>query len=218
MAMTSPAFPALELSGAVELVATHVLETMGSARAVRYFTDEAVSAQLLDALVWAATRASSPDNSQPWEFVVVTDARVKDGISEAIRSFLDTVSAMDSTDDPVRSRTRSGAVHLIEHLAEVPALIFVCGRNEYPATAPEEKYLWGALHAASQNMVVAGRSLGLSVVLTMLHIAAPGQLRSLLDLPSDLRIGSIMAVGWPARKFGLVTRRPIEEVIHYDRW
>ena len=67
-------------------------------------------------------------------------------------------------------------------------------------------------------MVVAGRSMGLSVVLTMLHIAAPGKMRTLLNLPSDVRIGSMMAVGWPAKDFGPVTRRPIAEVIHRDRW
>jgi nitroreductase len=214
----SPAFSALELPWELEPTAKHVFEVMGTARAVRYFNGEPVSSDRLDALVWAATRASSPDNSQLWDFVVVTDAGVKSEISSVIRSFLDTVSEMDPTTDDVRSRTRTGAVHLIRHLADVPALIFVCGQNSYPVDAPEEKYLWGALHAASQNMVVAGRSMGLSVVLTMLHIAAPGKLRSLLNLPSDVRIGSMMAVGWPAKIFGPVTRRPIEEVIHRDRW
>lgn len=217
MTTASPASSALELPWDLEPAAKHVFEYMGTARAVRYFRDEPVSSDRLDALIWAATRASSPDNSQLWDFVVVTDQSVKDEISAVIRSFLDTVSAMEPTADDVRSRTRTGAVHLIEHLAQVPALIFVCGKDAYPLDAPEEKYLW-ALHAASQNMVVAGRSMGLSVVLTMLHIAAPGKMRTLLNLPSDVRIGSMMAVGWPAKDFGPVTRRPIAEVIHRDRW
>jgi nitroreductase len=216
--MASPAFSAMDLPWEFEPTAKHVFEVMGSARAVRYFTDAPVSSDHLDALIWAATRASSPDNSQLWDFVVVTDPGVKRDIGSAISSFLGTVSAMEPTTDDVRARTRTGAVHLIEHLSDVPALIFVCGRNDYPAAAPEEKYLWGALHSASQNMVVAGRSLGLSVVLTMLHIAAPGKIRTLLNLPSDVRIGSLMAVGYPAKDFGPVTRRPLAEVIHHDRW
>ena len=210
--------PAFSLPGDLEPTAKAVLGTLGSARAVRYFKDVAVANELLETLVWAATRASSPDNSQPWDFVIVTDETVKKGAAAAVSSFLETVAKMEPPLDDVRSRTRSGAVHLIEHLAEVPALIFVCGRDSYPASAPEEKYLWGALHAAAQNMVVAGRAMQLSVVLTMLHIAAPGKLRTLLNLPSDVRIGAVMAVGHPARPFGLVNRRPIAEVIHYDQW
>ncbi len=218
MTTASPAFLALDLPWELEPTAQHVFEVLGTARAIRYFAKTPVSIDYLDALIWAATRASSPDNSQQWDFVVVTDRAVKNEIKSVIRTFLDTVSVMEPTTDDVRSRTRTGAVHLIEHLSEVPALIFVCGRNSYPTAAPEEKYLWGALHAASQNMVVAGRSMGLSVVLTMLHIAAPGKLRTLLNLPRDVRIGSMMAVGWPDRSFGPVTRRPIAEVIHRDRW
>ncbi len=210
--------PAFDTLGVVEPGAKLVLETMGTARAVRFFEREPVSDELLETLVWAATRASSPDNSQSWEFIVITDQGVKDELASHIKSFLGAIASFGPTKDAVHSRTRIGAVHLIEHLAEVPALIVVCGRDDYPAEAPEEKYLWGALHAASQNMVVAGRALGLSVVLTMLHVAAPGKIRKALELPDDVRIGSIMAVGRPARAFGPVNRRPVTEVLHRDRW
>lgn len=218
MPAAHPTSETLASLGEFEPGAQCVLEMMGTARAVRYFERGDVPFNLLEALIWAATRASSPDNSQLWDFVVVTDQDVKDELARAVRPFLDTVATLGEATDAVRSRTRRGAVHLIEHFAEVPALIAVVGRNEYPAGAPDEKYLWGALHAASQNMVVAGRALGLSVVLTMLHIAAPGEIRRILEAPSEARIGSIMAVGRPARDFGPVTRRPVSEVLHRDRW
>jgi nitroreductase len=218
MTTSSLTMPSLDSLGTNASTAQQVLETMGTARAVRYLKSDPVPSQLLDALIWAGTRASSPDNSQMWDFVVVTSANVKRQIADAVAPFLETIETFGPTNDVVRTRTRSGSVHLIEHLAEVPALIVVCGRDAYPTAVPEEKYLWGALHAASQNMVVAGRSMGLSVVLTMLHIAAPGKIRSILELPKDLRIGAMLAVGFPERDFGPVTRKPIAEVIHHDRW
>lgn len=218
MIVATPALPAFELPADLEPSALTVLETMDSARAVRYFERESVPEAMLETLVWAATRASSPDNCQPWEFVIVTDPAMRAEMSSAIESFLATVASMDAPADEVRARTRIGAVHLISHLADVPALIVVCGRDLYPAGAPEEKYLWGSLHAAAQNMVVAGRAMGLSVVLTMLHVASPGAIKRLIGLPDDVRIGAIMAVGRPARAFGPVNRRPIGEVMHRDRW
>ena len=191
---------------------------MGTSRAVRYLRSDPVPDEVLELLVWAATRASSADNSQPWSFVLITRPEVKKEIAEGVSGFLATIAQMAPTSDQVRTRTRTGAVHLLEHLTDVPALIVICGRDDYPAEAPEEMYLWGSLHAAAQNMVVAGRAMGLSVVLTMLHVAAPRKVRAALALPDDQKIGAVMAVGWPQRAFGPVARKELGEVIHRERW
>ena len=61
-----------------------VFEAMGSARAIRRFSKEPVSDALLEQLVWAATRAPSPGNSQGWHFIVVTDAAVKSQLGALI--------------------------------------------------------------------------------------------------------------------------------------
>jgi hypothetical protein len=39
-----------------------------------------------------------------------------------------------------------------------------------------------------------------------------------LGIPADVFIGTLIPVGWPERPFGPVRRKPIEEVIHRDRW
>ena len=55
-----------------------VLAAMNTSRAVRRFTPEPVPAETIESLIWAATRAGSPENNQPWEFVVVTDPSVRE--------------------------------------------------------------------------------------------------------------------------------------------
>ncbi len=50
-----------------------VFGALGTSRAVRRFAPNPVPTETIEALVWAATRAASPENDQPWEFVVVTD-------------------------------------------------------------------------------------------------------------------------------------------------
>ncbi len=49
------------------------VEAMESCIAMRYLREDPVPREDLERLVYAATRASSPGNSQGWEFVIVTD-------------------------------------------------------------------------------------------------------------------------------------------------
>ena len=59
-----------------------VFEAMGTARAIRYLKPDPVPRELIEKIVWAATRASSPGNSQGWDFVVVTDEAKAREVSE----------------------------------------------------------------------------------------------------------------------------------------
>jgi nitroreductase len=52
----------------------------------------------------------------------------------------------------------------------------------------------------------------------MLHVANPSGVRAVLGVPRDYKIASMLAVGWPDRPTGPVTRRPVEDVIFRDAW
>ena len=45
-----------------------------------------------------------------------------------------------------------------------------------------------------------------------------GPLRSLSCLPDPVEPFAIIPVGYPEGNFGPVTRRPLEDVVHYERW
>ena len=49
-----------------------VFEAMETCRAIRYFKTDPVDQSLIDKVLYAATRAPSPGNTQGWDFVVVT--------------------------------------------------------------------------------------------------------------------------------------------------
>jgi nitroreductase len=217
-AATALTLPALFDDPAVSASARHVFETLGTARAIRHLRTDPVSTEHIDALIWAATRASSADNSQPWQFVVVSDAAQRGRIAEALTDFGEFSKELAGPVDATSERTRRAAMHLQEHLAETPVLLFVCGRNDYPSIQPQERYLWSAVFGATQNIVVAARALGLSAVFTMLHVANPGTVREVLGVPAEYKLAAMLAVGWPAKASGPVTRRPLDEVVHRDRW
>lgn len=48
-----------------------------SRRSIRKFTDEPIEKEVIERLLRAAMQAPSAKNSQPWEFIVVTDPELK---------------------------------------------------------------------------------------------------------------------------------------------
>lgn len=215
---TSAHEPPAPVPPGIDADARPMFELLGSTRAMRHLRADPVEPALLEALVWAATRASSPSNSQLWHFVIVTEAERREEIKRCLVTFERWTSALPDAADATEQGMRDNARHLLDHLADAPALIIVCAEDAYPAGAPHASYLWSAIGTATQNLLVAARALGLGATLTMFHIADEPALVELLAIPDGVRIGAIVPVGWPAKRFGPVRRRPLTEVVHHERW
>jgi nitroreductase len=195
---------------------------MGSAVSMRWLGDEPVPDELVDKLLWAATRASNPGNSQPWDFVVVRDAeqraRVAGVLTERWGRFRASSSEQRPGGDPTHRRMMEGVRYLIDHLAEAPVMIFICGNNVYPPDAPQERMMLSATYGAAQNLMVAARALGLGATYTTFHLGSEAAIKALLGIPEETQICVTIPVGWPKRRFGELNRRPLDEVVHYDHW
>ncbi len=200
------------------------LEAMGTARSMRWLRSDPVPPALIDQVLWAATRASSPDNTQPWDFVVVQNADVRERIGRLFedmpkaRPAQRTGSPAPDTADATARRTREGVQNLVATLADVPVIIFVCGANLYPPDQPDITNMYSAVYAAAQNLIVAARALGLGAAFTTLHRWVEPGLRDLLAIPDDRTMAAMIPMGWPDRPFGPLTRRPLQEVVHHDQW
>jgi len=197
-----------------------VFEALGSARAMRRLKPDPVPDELVDKLIWAATRASNPGNSQGWDFVVVRDAAQKRALREAIangmKDFLAALPRAGGT--AAERRMMEGAQHLVDGLDRVPLLIAVCASRVYPPDAPSDLYVWSAVYPASQNLIVAARALGLGSTFTTFQSVAEPEVRRILGVPDDVFIGTLIPIGWPEGEFGPLRRKPIGQVIHRDRW
>ncbi|GAA1950406.1 nitroreductase family protein [Amycolatopsis minnesotensis] len=199
-----------------------VFEAMESAMTMRWLSDEPVPDELIEKLVWAGTRAPSPENSQLWDFVVVTSPEQRARLHEAIVpdiSSLDTVRGkVADAADPAKRRMGEGAYHLLATLRKAPVLIFVCASSYVPGDPREDRYQFSAIYGATQNMLVAGRALGLGVAPTGIHHLNTRGVRAVLGVPEHKIIGMTVAVGWPARPFRPVKRKAIADVLHTDTW
>ena len=69
-----------------------------------------------------------------------------------------------------------------------------------------------------QNIILTCRGLGLGTVITTNHIRCEDEVKALLGIPEDVSTWALMPVGWPIDKFGPLTRQPLTEIAHADRW
>ena len=198
---------------------TDALTAIHSCIAMRYLRPDPVPDELLRRVLAGATCASSPGNSQGWQFLVVREAERRRQISEAVVAALKPLLPPIPADgDPSRRRMLAGAHHLLDHLHEAPVLVFVCGVPVYPPGSPSAEWIPSALYPAAQNLIVAARALGLGTVFTTFHRMNESRVREILGIPSEVQIAVTIPLGFPARPFRAVKRKPLDMVVRYEKW
>ena len=194
-----------------------LFEAMDTNRAMRRLKPDPVPRELLEKLVHAATRAPSAGNSQHWSFVVVTNREDMRFLGEILQRRLGQFSR--DPEDDAQGRMMRAVRYLIAHFHETPAVIFCCIRNAYPnAEAPNRATMWSTIYPATQNLLLAARGLGLGAAMTTFQAGAEDEIKAHFGIPDDVYIGSTIPVGYPMGRFGPLGRKPIDEVLHWERW
>ena len=202
-----------------------LIEGLTSTRSIRRYTDEPVPPEALRAMLFAATRAPSGSNRQPFRFVVLTDGPVAREAKALIgagarsawgskrdRDGYDRGSGADDTSRKARmARTMQAYVDEFER---VPVLILPC-LVRYRGPAPTEG---ASVYPACQNLLLAARALGYGGVLTIWHALVEAELHELLHIPDDVFIAATITLGRPAGANGPVRRRPLPELVFEERW
>lgn len=198
-----------------------VFEVMRTQRAVRHWTAEAVPDEVIERVIRAATWAPSGSNLQPWGFVVIREAERRELIAEAIREsfrqFSGRLPDPDEIEDATQRRMIRGAVNLFGNFAAAPVLIIPC-LVAAQSPAPEGLLAGSSIYPSIQNLMLAARAEGLGTVLTTPQDGIMETLRSEIGIPEEALPVAIIPMGWPDVNFGPVTRRPLEEFLHWERW
>ena len=196
-----------------------VIEAMETCTAMRYFKADPVPKDVLEKLIHAATRASNPGNSQGWEFLVIDDPAIKAPVGEKVLAgmapfFADRPEGRDG----VEERMLVGAEHLARNFASVPAWIVCMARKVYPPHDPQDSFMHSTIYPAAQNLIVAARALGVGTCFTTFPGHAEPEIRALCNVPEDLHMHVYVAVGYPEREFRPVKRKPLADVITWNRY
>jgi nitroreductase len=201
-----------------------VLEALHSTPARRYLSDQPISDDVLWALLDAAVRGPSGGNSQAWGWVVVRDPEIKRQIAEYYKEGWDRsygvhrerILSDDSESGALSKRSFLAGDHLANHLAEAPVWIFPVLRHAAEATSPR---VGSSIYGAVQQLMLAARAYGIGSTLTTLYSKHEDDVRKLLGLPDDAMTMALIPLGYPSKgRWAQPKRKPVEQVVHFDKW
>jgi nitroreductase len=151
-----------------------MLDIIFSRRSIRQFTPEPVDQETLTLLLKAAMAAPTACNSQPWEFIVVTEG---------------------DTLDCIRAKLPFARYNN-------PAAIVVCGNPEIAHNTAAREYWVQDCSAATENILIAAAGMGLGAVWIGIHPYASRikLLRETLGIPEHVTPLCLVSVGHPAER------------------
>jgi nitroreductase len=167
-------------------------DSIRSRRNVRQYADRPIDRADLERILEAGRRAPSAGNWQPWNFVVVTQRDRLIELAEVWR----------------------GAGHVARSAATIAFIA-----KEQPGEQ-ERGWLQYDSGQATAQMMIAAADLGIGAG----HAAVRDQGRALavLGFPEGFTCMYLMALGYPAdrplRPIVNPSRRPFDDVVHWDRW
>ncbi len=160
-------------------------------RSVRSFSSEPVDQEEIETLLRAAMQAPSSSNSQPWQFVVISDRRMLESITEF---------------HPFSSALRTA-----------PIAILVCGDSRLEVGTGR----WiQSCSAAAENLLLAAHARGLGGVWLGIQPEEQRiqGIKKLVELPSGVHPLALIAIGHPAGKYEAPMSHYQPDRVHYNGW
>lgn len=216
-----------------------VLDAIHTTRAQRFLKPDPIPEDVLWQILDAAVRGPTGGNQQGWGWVVIRDQATKDAIAkvyserilaaygyervsdEDLGTARITRGAIEEGEIGIDQRNRRGVVHLAEHYAEAPVLVAPVMRMAARMddnTRRSGAGLGGSIYGAVQNLMLAARAFDIGTVMTWTLDESP-LFRDLLGLPDDAFVMCLIPLGYLERgRFSQARRRPLGEVVHWDRW
>lgn len=205
-----------------------IFEVMYHCRAMRRIKPDPVPEELLLRLIDAANQAPSGSNAQNGRWIVVRDRGVKEQLAELNMKVFQAYTgpggarpaALPHQAADARARMLEAVRWQAEHFADIPAHIIACLQVAQPIrdTFSAGAGAGGSIWPGVQNLLLAARALGLAATPTTFAIADRAAAQRVLELPETILPFALIPVGYPMGKFGPVTRRPVSEIMRWDRW
>ncbi len=203
--------------------ARQLLTLMRQRRSSRsgFLEDKPVSDEHIRLLLEAARAAPSAGNGQPWEFIVIRDREIRNHIADLFKRQLQDKMELERT---IRGHAKVGGSIAFRF---APVLILCLGDPRTSATFPlrtqedkAESHFYSSLANALLQMMLMAESLGLGTQYIS-DVSSPYfslMLKHLLDIPRELKVYHLMPVGYVSERPQPTSRRPLEAMVHYERY
>jgi nitroreductase len=189
-------------------------------RAMRRLNPDPIPEDVLLKLIDAANQGPTGSNNQNARWIIVRDPDQKKKLGELNRKAVDQYINNPSSSAPERRGIVKAVKWQRDHFDDIPALLIPCLEfGEVPVdTWRAGAGAGGSIWPGVQNLLLTARSLGLGAAITTLGLSDRPAAKVVLGLPELIEPFAIIPVGYPTGNFGPVTRLPLDQIIHYDRW
>jgi nitroreductase len=155
----------------------------------RAYLDKPIEQDKLDKIFEAAREAPSAKNLQDWRFIVVTDQKHKQQVA-----------------DCTNQAKAFGQAAAIIAACSVCRESMRCGQKIAPIDVA----------IALEHIALVATELGLATCWIGSFDAE--KVRQVLEIPGNVAIIELMALGYPANGSRQTTRLPMQDIVCYDRW
>ncbi len=160
----------------------------------RHFKNTPVEKEKLLQVLEAGRIAPSAANRQPWHFVVVQDEQMRRDIATAYHK---------------------------PWILEAPVIIVVCGDHNISWRRPDGKdHLDIDIGIAVDHMTLAAAELGLGTCWVCMFNSM--LCHEILKLPPNIETVALLPLGYPVEEPDLnrhqTKRKPLEEIVHWDKF
>ena len=212
-----------------------LLKLVKTRMSVRKFRPDPIPEDTINKILEVARWAMSGANSQPWEFVVVTDPEIKKQLRDAYSEHnTDYIFWMEQQreynlrhpsyqvkNDPHES-LRFNKAKANWHQAPAVIVVLGDGRRQWGTVmgahtfGREQSHLTDSLANASFLIHLAVASLGLTSEWVSIHIEEPH--KRILGVPDLLKLYLIIPIGYPDVPAREGVRRPLKDFVHRERY
>ena len=180
-----------------------------------------VEPKVLEECIDIALQAPTGSNMQGWSVVVVTDEDKKKAIADVYKTGFAGYAAMREQAPPAfddsdlraeqMPRVVDSAMYLAEHMHEAPALVLFC--------VAAQASIYGSILPAAWSFMLAGRSRGLGMAWTTIHLFEEAKVAEMLGLPAEVTQTVLFPVAYyTGDDFKEAKRLPASELTHWNTW
>lgn len=202
------------------------VEAATTQRAVRRVLPDPVDERIVLRCIELALEAPTGSNGQNWQFVVVTDRELKERFAVQYRRSWGIYGRLGERlrgGDEQTARILRSVKWQVDHFADIPVLVVCClGPGSKVPFFPNPPMVasshYGSIYPSVQNLLLAARTIGLGASLITLPLWSHTIARQILGLPLTVEPCCMVTLGWAKGRYGRKPRKPVEAVVHRDRY
>jgi len=198
-----------------------LFEVIHARRSVRKFQPQPVPKELVLEVLAASGWAPSAHNAQPYGFIILENAKIKQELADAMAQvWVEDLAKEGQTIDADKRQER------VERFAKAPVLILACiTRIEgLPNYSDERRQTClhdlavQSLGAAIENLLLASHAKGLGACWYSAPCFCKKTVRQTLEIPDEVEPQAFVVLGYPAENPSVPPKKPLAAFCFVDEW